>query len=107
MITGLKPEKADYYKKAHAAVWPGVLEKIKDCNIRNYSIFLREMEGRFYLFSYMEYTGEDFEADMQRMAKDPVTQLWWKEMHPCMIPLSPALAKDSIWSHMEEVFHQD
>lgn len=31
----LKPESIDEYKKCHAAVWPEVLEQIKDSNIRD------------------------------------------------------------------------
>lgn len=107
MVIGLKPEKIEYYKNLHAAAWPGVLKKIKECHIRNYSIFLREIEnGKFYLFSYFEYTGEDFEADMAKMAADPLTQKWWKETDPCQIPVSSRGSKEW-WSRMEEVFHLD
>lgn len=42
MVIKVKPEKADEYKKLHASVWPDVLKKIKDCNIKNYSIFLKD-----------------------------------------------------------------
>ena len=31
----LRPESIDEYKKCHAAVWPQVLEQIKDSNIRD------------------------------------------------------------------------
>jgi L-rhamnose mutarotase len=31
----LRPESIDEYKKCHAAVWPEVLEQIKDSNIRD------------------------------------------------------------------------
>jgi L-rhamnose mutarotase len=34
-------EKAEEYKALHAAAWPGVLETITACNVRNFSIFLR------------------------------------------------------------------
>jgi len=106
-ITGLKPEKADYYKKLHAAAWPSVLKRVRDCNIRNYSIYLKEVEGKLYLFSYFEYIGDDFDADMARMAEDPETQRWWKETDPCQIPLPGAAKKGEIWEGMEEVFHAD
>jgi L-rhamnose mutarotase len=107
MIIGLKPEKIAYYKELHAAVWPGVLEKIRECNIRNYSIYLREIEpGKFYLFSYFEYTGKDFEADMAKMAADPTTQKWWKETDPCQYAIPTSQPKEW-WSRMEEVFHTD
>ncbi|MEI2272799.1 L-rhamnose mutarotase [Sphingobacterium sp. ML3W] len=104
-ITGVKAEKLEYYKKLHADAWPTVLRKIKECHIQNYSIFLKEVDGQHYLFSYFEYTGADFNADMQRMAADPETQRWWKETDPCQLPLPDARAKGAVWSDMEEVFH--
>lgn len=107
MVTGLKPEKTAYYKQLHAAIWPGVLSKIKDCNIQNYSIYLKEIDGKYFLFSYFEYTGNDFDADMKKMAADSTTQRWWKETAPAQIPLTDAAAKGETWSQMEEVFHDD
>ena len=82
MITELKTEKVLRYKELHAAVWPAVLKKITECNIRNYSIYLKEVDGKPYLFSYWEYTGDDFAADMKKMAADTTTQRWWKETAP-------------------------
>lgn len=106
-ITGLKPEKLEYYKKLHANAWPSVLKKIKECNIRNYSIYLQKIGDAYYLFSYFEYTGVDFDADMKKMADDPETRRWWKETDPCQQPLPEAVAKKQIWTDMEEVFHTD
>ncbi len=107
LVIGLKPEKLAYYKELHAAAWPGVLRQIKKCHIRDYSIYLKEVEpGKFLLFSYFEYTGDDFEADMAKMAADPTTQKWWKETDPCQIPL-PTRGEKEFWSRMEEVFHLD
>jgi L-rhamnose mutarotase len=48
MVIGVRPGKIDEYKRMHAAVWPGVLAKISECNIRNYSIFLREPENLLF-----------------------------------------------------------
>lgn len=104
-VTGLRPEKMEYYKKLHAAVWPAVLKKITECNIHNYSIYLKEIEGKQYLFSYFEYTGKDFDGDMKKMAADTTTQRWWKETAPSQIPLPEAAAKGETWSNMREVFH--
>jgi L-rhamnose mutarotase len=105
MVTGLKPEKMAYYKKLHAAVWPGVLKKIKDCNIRNYSIYLQEIDGKYFLFSYFEYAGTDFNGDMAKMAADSTTQRWWKETNSAQNPLPEAASQKKIWQNMEEVFH--
>jgi len=103
-ITGLKAEKAEYYRQLHANPWPSVNSMIKECNIRNFSIHECEIDGRLYLFAYLEYTGEDFDADMRKMAADPETQRWWKETDPCQSPLPDAAAKGNVWSDMEEVY---
>lgn len=101
MIIGIRPEKIQDYKDLHAAVWPGVLAKISECNIRNYSIFLREPEC--LLFAYFEYHGEDFAADLGKMAADPLTQKWWDVSGPCQRRLDSA--KDGeFWSSMSPVF---
>lgn len=106
MVTGVQPDKIAYYKKLHAKPWPGVVEKIAECNIHNYSIYLQKIEDKYYLFSYFEYTGSNFDADMKKMAADSITQRWWKETDPTQLPLPEALAKRQIWTVMPEVFHQ-
>ncbi|MEI8375666.1 MAG: L-rhamnose mutarotase [Planctomycetota bacterium] len=106
-VIRIRPEKLDEYVQLHAAVWPGVLNKIHECNIRNYSIYLRRLpDGVHYLFSYFEYVGDDFQADMAHMAADPLTQQWWEVCKPCQDPL-PDRAEGEWWATMEEVFHQD
>ena len=107
MVIMLKPGKVAYYKELHAAVWPGVLKKIQECHIRNYSIYLKEIEpDKFYLFSYFEYTGDDIAADMAKMAADPETQRWWRETDPCQAAI-PLCGENEWWSRMDEVFHAD
>jgi L-rhamnose mutarotase len=104
-VTGLKPERAEYYRKLHAKPWPSVNSKLKECHIRNFSIHEREIEGKLYLFAYLEYTGKDFDADMKRMAADPETVRWWKETDPCQSPLPDAAAKGTIWSDTKECYY--
>ena len=38
-VIRVRPEKLEEYKAYHADVWPGVLAMIRQCNIRNYSIY--------------------------------------------------------------------
>ncbi len=104
-ITGLKPEMAERYRELHANPWPSVTRMLKECHIQNFSIWQREIDGKQYLFAYLEYTGSDFDADMQRMAADPETQRWWRETDPCQLPLPDAAAKNQIWSDLTEVFY--
>ena len=98
----LRPEKLEEYKKLHAAVWPEINAKIKECNIANYSIYYRDG----YLFSYFEYVGSDYEADIQKMADDPRTQDWWAVCKPCQQPLDTA-GPGEWWADMEEFYHLD
>jgi L-rhamnose mutarotase len=101
-VIGVRPKDREEYIKYHAAVWPEVLRTIHECNIRNYSIFMRENT----LFAYFEYVGDNFSADMSRMAADPKTQEWWAIMKPMQVPL-PDRKQGDWWTNLEEVFHVD
>ena len=104
-VIGLKPEKAEEYIRLHAATWPQVLATIRECNIRNYSIYLGKLDdGKLYLFAYYEYTGKDLRADMKKMAADPATQRWWKLTDPCQVPQKDRKPGEQ-WMTMREVFH--
>lgn len=102
MAIRVKPEMLEAYRHLHANTWPQVLKQISQSNIKNYSIFHRDG----MLFSYFEYHGDDYEADMARMAEDKVTRAWWKLTDPCQEPLESA-ADGEWWAQMEEVFHHD
>lgn len=104
MVIGVKPEMIAEYKRLHAAVWPEVLALISDCNIHNYTIFLREPEN--LLFGYWEYHGSDISADMAKMAASPKNQEWWSFTIPCQQPLE-SRRQDEWWAMMEETFHHD
>ena len=67
MAIKLKPGSEAAYRQYHAAVWPEVLKKITECNIKNYSIFFKDN----MLFSYFEYYGSKVEEDWAKMAADP------------------------------------
>jgi L-rhamnose mutarotase len=75
----LKRDKIDEYCGLHANPWPAVLKTITDCHLQNYSIFLQDD----LVFAYFEYVGQDYDADMEKMAQDLVTQQWWTHTKPC------------------------
>ncbi|HSW44326.1 MAG TPA: L-rhamnose mutarotase [Phycisphaerae bacterium] len=101
-VIRVRPEKFEEYRRLHAAVWPDVLKMIAACNIRNYSIF--HYAGM--LFACFEYVGDDFEADMARMAADETTRKWWSVCMPCQEPV-PERKEGEWWHTLEEVFHCD
>lgn len=101
-VLRLNPASIETYKRYHAQVWPEILATIERCNIRNYSIFLKDD----LLFGYFEYHGADYEADMAKMAADPKTQEWWSIMMPMQRPIETRKPGEW-WASMEEVFHAD
>ena len=92
----LKPDKVKEYRELHANVWPDVLKTIAECNLCNYSIAILDT----LVVSTFEYTGTDYDADMQRMEADPVTQLWWTHTKPCFIGHEEGI----YYEDMEEIF---
>jgi L-rhamnose mutarotase len=105
-IIKLRPGKYEEYKRLHAAVWPDVLAKIAEANIRNYSIYHKNG----FLFAYFEYVGTDFEGDMAKIGDDPKTHEWWAVTDPCQEPVegnSKSSREGNWWLAMEELFHMD
>jgi L-rhamnose mutarotase len=101
-VIKVKPEMLEQYRTLHANPWPAVDRKLKECNIQNYSIYFRDG----YLFSYLEYTGENWDEDMAILAADSVTQAWWKLTDPCQEPIESA-TESEWWAELEEVYHLD
>jgi L-rhamnose mutarotase len=101
-IIGVKPEHIAQYEELHEQVWPEVLAMIHACNIRNYTIF---RHGTL-LFAYFEYIGDDFAADMAKMAADPKTREWWSHTDPLQEPVADR-TEGVWWATMREVFHTD
>lgn len=104
-VIGVRKESLGKYIDLHKAVWPGVLQQLHDSNIRNYSIYLGELDdGKLYLFAYFDYVGDNFDADMAKMKANKTVQNWWKETGPLQIPQKNR-KKGEHWMTMQEVFH--
>jgi len=58
------------------------------------------------LFSYLEYTGDDLDADNAAIAADEATKEWWAVCEPLQRPL-PDRAPGEWWKAIPEVFHLD
>ena len=107
MVIGLRPEMVESYILLHKYTWPEVLNAIEKGNIRNYSIYLHKLKDKYYLFSYFEYVGDDFDADMTMIDNEPATIAWIKFTDKgCQLPI-PTRAKGEWWANMGEIFHCD
>ncbi len=102
MVIRIRPEKVAEYKRLHADSNPGVRDLLRRANIRNFSIFLRQLDdGQYYLFGYYEYSGDNYEGDMAKLAAEPRNKEWLAVTDPMQIPLRG----ERSWAVMEEVYH--
>ena len=98
----VKPKKITEYKQIHQNVWPDMLEALRRCGWRNYSLFIRE-DG--LLFGYFE-TPQDLQAALDAMEKEAINTRWQETMAPFFESPDGARA-DEILIELEEVFHTD
>ena len=104
MVIKIKPECIEEYKAVHADSNYGVRDLLIKANMRNFSIFLHQLDdGNWYEFGYYEYTGDDFEADMAKLDKHPRNIEWLKVCDAMQIPLE---GNDS-WAEMEQIYFND
>lgn len=97
----VKPDYLDEYKRRHAEVWPEMLDALRACGWRNYSLFLRD-DG--LLVGYLET--DDFAASREAMSKQEVNARWQTDMAPFFEALEGRHADESLLV-LEEVFHLD
>ena len=86
-VIKLRPEMYDQYTQLHDAVWPEVSGIMYACNMRNFVVYYDEAQD--LMFHHWEYVGNDFDADMARLAADPISDFWWSFCEPCQVSLHP------------------
>jgi L-rhamnose mutarotase len=101
MVIKIKPEYIEEYKALHSENNSGVRDLLTEANMHNFSIFLHQLDdGNWYEFGYYEYTGDDFESDMAKLAKHPRNIEWLKLCDPMQIPLDGYQG----WAEMEQIY---
>jgi L-rhamnose mutarotase len=80
-----------------------VRDLLNKYHLHNFSIFLHQIRGKWYEFGYYEYTGDDFEADMARLAAEPRNQEWLEVCDPMQLPLEG----EESWAIMEQVYYNN
>jgi L-rhamnose mutarotase len=97
----VKPERLEEYQRRHRAVWPEMLEALRQTGWHNYSLFLRD-DG--LLVGYLETP--DFEKARAGMAAREVNARWQREMAPFFEELEERRPDEGML-RLEEVFHLD
>jgi L-rhamnose mutarotase len=97
----IRLEKLEEYKKLPAAVWSEVLDTIKKCSIRNYSIYY--MDG---------YISLNLNTKVRNLIV--ISQKWLRTLYPRNGGMPVNLVRShwkqrlkEWWTTMEEVFHCD
>jgi L-rhamnose mutarotase len=98
-VLQVKPDRLEEYKRRHRAVWPEMLNALRETGWTNYSLFLRE-DG--LLVGYLET--EDFEGARAGMASREVNDRWQSEMKDFFLQ-PQGLTPDRAMQPLEEVFH--
>ncbi|MEV5409176.1 L-rhamnose mutarotase [Thermopolyspora sp. NPDC052614] len=96
----VRPDRLDEYRERHTAVWPQMLDALRETGWRNYSLFLRD-DG--LLVGYLET--DDFKAAREAMAATEVNARWQAEMAPFFEDLDGR--PDEGMVALTEVFHLD
>lgn len=97
MYSDLKPEKVEDYVTLHKNAWPELLEVISSSNIHNYSISVRGTS----VYTFYEYTGEDYDSDMKKLDESEIMQKWWTFSKPCFLHHD----EGKYYEDLEEVFY--
>ena len=97
----VKKDRIDEYKARHRAVWPDMLDALRQTGWSNYSLFLRE-DG--LLNGYLETA--DFDQALAGMALHEVNNRWQTEMKGFFEDAQQRPA-DRQLELLEEVFHLD
>lgn len=104
MVIRVKPEKIAEYKRLHADSNSGVRDLLEKAHMQNFSIFLRQLDdGQYYLFGYYEYVGDNYEADMAKLAAEPRNKEWLLVTDAMQIPLKG----EKSWGIMEQVYYNE
>jgi len=93
----VRPERLDEYREVHAAVWPEMLEALRDAGWCDYRLFLRP-DG--LLVGFLET--EDHAAAQAAMARTAVNARWQAAMGDFFVGSG---SPDEGFTLLDEVFH--
>lgn len=100
MMNEVKADCLNAYRMLHAEDNQGIRDLLVKYHLRNYSMFLKQIENRWIVFSYCEYAGRDFETDMNALYKDARYQEWQETRKKIQVSTDV----DQGWNDMEQIF---
>ena len=98
-VSQVRPDRLEEYRARHAAVWPEMLEALRDSGWSDYHLFLAP-SGQ--LVGFVET--DDYTAAQAAMARTGVNARWQAEMAEFFVA-QDGTAPDEGMIRLEEVFH--
>jgi L-rhamnose mutarotase len=96
-VLRVRPDRIDEYVDAHRAVWPDMLQALRDAGVRNYSIY---RDGN-QVFGYFE--SDDLERAAAFLAEQEVCTRWQDAMAELLEERVPEAGPPAL----EEIFRLD
>lgn len=96
-VSRVRPDRLEEYRARHAAVWPQMLEALRDSGWRDYSLYLSP-----YGLLVGHLHTEDYAAAQEAMARTAVNARWQAEMAEFFVDDGNP---DEGFTVLEEVFH--
>ena len=101
MVIKIKTDRLEEYLAVHSDSEPGIRDLLAKYNLRNFSIFMTQLEdSSYYEFGYYEYWGSDFESDMKLLDAEPRNKLWLELCDPMQLPLEGEIS----WKVMKRIY---
>jgi L-rhamnose mutarotase len=100
MMNEVNPQCLNAYRMLHEEDNQVIRELLLKYHLRNYSMFLKQIENRWFVFVYCEYAGRDFVSDMKSLNMDVRYQEWqnaYRMMHD-------SSTNNQEWNVMEQIF---
>ena len=98
----VRPERAQEYRERHGAVWPEMLDALRETGWRNYS----HLPARRRDSSSATWSATTSRAAQAAMLQRDVNARWQAEMAP-FFELEDGVAPDAAMTPLSEIFHLD
>jgi L-rhamnose mutarotase len=100
-LSRVRPDRLAEYRERHDAVWPEMLDALRQAGWTNYSIFLSP-DG--LLVGYLET--DDYPAALAAMAATDINARWQAQMSPFFADTG-GRRPDEAFTRLPEIFHLD
>jgi L-rhamnose mutarotase len=100
-LSRIRPDRLAEYRERHDAVWPEMLDALRQAGWTNYSIFLAP---NCLLVGYLET--DDYPAALAAMAATDINARWQAQMSPFFAETG-GRRPDEAFTRLPEIFHLD